>query len=346
MNKVLIEDFEYILSRNIEFNRFKNRTVLITGATGLIGSNLAKFFMYLNSSKNLNINIILSVRNKEKALKYFGHGECKIIVSDIINNFRLDDTNIDYIFHCASVTTSQEMAKNPVGVTQSIINGTQHLFENIKNKNIKSIVYLSSMEVYGKIESGFDKINEEMLGEIELSNIRSCYPLSKRMAENICYSYYVQYNTPVKIARLVQTFGAGVSVDDNRVFMQFIRSSIEERDIELHTKGDSYTNICYLADSLYGLIFIALMGENGQTYNVANESNFLTILDLANITVDKFGKNKTKIVTKLKEESNKLYPKPTQNHISAQKLRSLGWSPKFNMDETLERLFLYLTTLV
>ena len=210
----LQEDLEKIVENNTFWKNLENSTILITGATGLIGSLITKTVLCSNRLKNTNIKIIAMIRNEEKARKIFGNllerENIVLFKCNIAEKIDLPD-QVDYIIHCASVTTSNIMISHPVDVIQVAVNGTQNILNLAKEKSVKSMVYLSSMEVYGAFENTpEEKVSEDMLGYINPLKIRSNYPESKRLCENLCVAYAAQYQVPVKIARLAQTFGAGV----------------------------------------------------------------------------------------------------------------------------------------
>ncbi len=187
------------------------------------------------------------------------------------------------------------------------------------------------MEVYGSVENkGMYRSAEEDAsdGKVEILATRSSYPLGKRMAENICYSYFVEYGVPVKIVRLAQTFGRGVKENDNRVFAQFFKSSMERKDIVLHTKGDSVGNYCGIDDSLDGILTVLYKGKSGEAYNVVNEENTMTILEMAKIASDAVSGGASNIVFDISENNLYGYAKKTELRLSSDKLRSLGWTPK------------------
>ena len=144
---------------------------------------------------------------------------------------------------------------------------------------------MSSLEYYGQ---NFDDkiITEEVQGYVDNTAARSSYPLGKRAAEYLCAAYSQQYGVNVKIARLTQTFGAGVAADDNRVFAQFARSIICETDIVLHTKGDSAKPYCYTIDCVSAILYILLKGNNGEAYNVANSETYISIREMAEFLRD------------------------------------------------------------
>lgn len=151
---------------------------------------------------------------------------------------------VDYIFHCASVTASKVMINNPVETLLTSIDGTKNVLNFARESSCKSVVYVSSMEMYGSFAEANNNVTETELGYINPLAVRSNYPESKRLCENMCVAFWSEYGVPVKIARLSQTFGAGILSGENRVFAQFARSAIEGKDIVLHTRG------------LFGILFI------------------------------------------------------------------------------------------
>ncbi len=318
------------------------KTYFITGATGYIGSMLVKCFLKDSkvNGKNSDVHIFAPVRNLHKALQMFPEGveflqtdlcsrQCAGQLSEIVHR-------ADYIIHCASVTASAEMITHPVEVTESIVNTTQNILEFARRSQIKSMVYLSSMEVYGSIAcpNGHRTTEDEVSkGAVELLSPRSCYPIGKRMAENICYCYFKEYNVPVKIARLAQTFGEGVLPSDSRVFAQFAQAAREGSDIVLHTKGDSMGNYCGIHDALSGIMTILEKGENGEAYNVVNEANTMTIRQMAELVAEKKAGGKIKVAYDIANDHIRSYAADTELCLSGEKLMSLGWKPKESLED-------------
>jgi nucleoside-diphosphate-sugar epimerase len=299
---------------------------VITGATGYIGSQLIQRIVMEDKSPN----IIVLVRNLDKARE---------TLPSFINFIQLDltDTNAmaslqlecDYIIHCATVTNSSEMIAHPVEVTQSIINTTQNVLELARRCSIKSMVYLSSMEVYGDINCSYgSRVSETELGNIDILNTRSCYPLGKRMAENICYSYYKEYGIPVKIARLAQTFGRGILPTDNRVFAQFARAARDGKNIVLNTKGNSMGNYCGMEDAIAGIMTILVHGTDGEAYNVVNEVNTMTIRQMAELVCNEISGGKIVVEYDIPKENPLGFAPDTGLRLSGQKLEALGWKPR------------------
>lgn len=340
---ILQEDLELIAhSKKIPWHFFENNTFFITGATGLIGSQLIKALVCRNRLYNSNIKILANIRNIEKANLIFseilGRPELQFIIGDVTDGFTYSK-NVDFIIHTANVTTSREFVTHPVEVIQTTLLGTQRILEFAKEKKTKSIVYLSSMEVFGVVPPSHTKATENDLGFINISNPRSCYPESKRMAECLCTAYAKEYNLPVKIARLSQTFGSGITYSENRIFAQFAKSVIENKNIVLHTKGLSWGNYCYTRDTIEGLFILLAKGNSGEAYTIANENSNIRIKDMAQMVVDKISKGKIKILFDIPESDLTYgYAPDTELHLSSAKMQALGWEPTVSLEESYTRM--------
>ncbi|CCK82954.1 Putative dehydratase/epimerase (Mannitol) [Lactobacillus equicursoris 66c] len=330
---VLLEDFNTILDSELDVSKFTHQNIFITGATGLIGSLLVKFLLYANNQKDLNITVYAMIRNQEKANKifadYLDDQHLKFVVAHLGENDLKLDSHLDYIIHPAAVTQSKLMVSDPVGTIKTAVNGTEEILRFAVNHQVKAMVYVSSMEVYGQFKSEA-KVTEKDLGFIDLTSARSCYPESKRMCELLCTAYSDEYGLNVKIARLAQTFGAGVLPTENRVFAQFAHSVIQGKDIVLYTEGKSEGNYVYTSDAIKALLFLLLNGETKQAYNVSNEDNHMTIREMAEMVVREFGQGGEKVVVDIPKE-NMGYAPDTHMWLDNSKLRSLGWEPTKNM---------------
>lgn len=299
---------------------------LLTGASGFIGATLAREIC----KKDNHLTVI--VRNEKRLDPQIA--ECAdIICADLRNEDSLSgiEGNFDYIIHCAAVTASSEMVTHPVEVADGIVLGTRNMLELARRCHVKSMVYLSSMEVYGTVTDIGSPRGEEELGDIDLNSPRSCYPMAKRMAEHYCHIYQKEYGVPVKIARLAQTFGTGVRQDDNRVFMQFARAAVQGKDIVLKTTGNSVGNYCDTMDAIDAILLILEKGIGGEVYNVVNEKNTMSIRAMAELVADRLSEGRTKVQICPEERSVTGYAPDTALRLSSQKLRDLGWTPTKEM---------------
>lgn len=336
-SSVELNDIKAVVSEPVCKELF-NSSVLITGATGLIGSFFIKSLIELNRTQNANIKIYALVRNEQKARKLFGD-DVNLVVSDIVN-ITAFDFDVDYIFHGASITSSKDMVEKPVETIDIAIKGTENMLCAARaQKNLKAFVYMSSLEVYGVTPPDLKIITENDYGYIDQLNVRSSYSLGKRMVECLCVSYASEYGVPVKIVRLTQTFGPGVAYNDGRVFADFARCVIEGRDIILHTKGETVRNYCYLSDAVTALMTVAARGEVGQAYNIANENSDISIYDMALMLCSFYPEKNIKVVIEDNGNAAKMGYNPTVKiKLGTEKLRNLGWDAKVDLESMFKNL--------
>jgi nucleoside-diphosphate-sugar epimerase len=339
---ILREDIDTILSdKNIPWNELLSATILITGATGLIGGMLARVLSVANVKYDLNMRLIAHGRNQARGFPLSKDFGLKFICGDIRSPLlsQVTDERIDYIFHCASITSSVDMIQRPVDVIATNFQGSQNALELALASHTQNFVYLSSMEVYGQAK--VNEVYENDLGDLDLTNPRSSYPESKRICEMLCVSFQMQYGLPVKIARLARTFGAGTIYDetDMRVANQFARKALAGEDIELHTSGESLANCCYTSDAIRGILTILFKGKAGEAYNVADPNASATIREMAEIVASKVCEGKIKVIHKAPEDLLKRgYASDVGFKINADKLRALGWAPMYRLDEMFRRM--------
>ena len=230
------------------------------------------------------------------------------------------------------------MVNSPVETLMVSIDGTKNVLQFAKEKMVKSMVYMSSMEMYGTFTNIDHDITEHDLGYIDPLNIRSNYPESKRLCENMCIAYKSEYGVPVKIARLAQTFGAGVLKNENRIFAQFARSVINNRDIVLHTKGLSEGNYCYTRDTIKALLLLLINGVDGEAYNISNPDAHTNIAKMAKMVADEIAQNRIQVVFDIPEKNIYGYASDTKMKLSSEKMQKLGWKPEVNLKESYVRL--------
>lgn len=304
-------------------------TYLVTGATGYIGSMVAEKLIEEGQ------DVILQVRSPEK-LKEILHERARVITGDICNPvlWQTVPRTVDYVIHCAAPTKSAYMVAHPVETTDVIVQGTHNVLEFAKRCQGCKVLYLSSMEVYGDIDcSDGRRVTEEEMGYVNVFHPRSCYPIAKRMAEHMCFLYNKEYGVHTVIARLAQTFGRGVLASDTRVFAQFATSVREGTDIVLHTAGRSVGNYCDIDDVLAAFKLLLEKGEPGQAYNVVNESNTMTIREMAQMVAERVANGKIRVVYDIPEENQYGYAADTGLRLSGEKMRELGWEAETSLEQ-------------
>lgn len=338
-NNILLQDIQQVV-RSVDLSELKNSSIFVTGATGLLGSFIIRVLLYLNKTENYNVQIFALIRNKEKAEKIFGehshNDNINWIIGDI-RNFSIKE-NIDYIIHGASVTSSQDFLHKPVETISTALYGTERILETSKELKVKSVVYLSSMEVFGITDTRLEEVKESDYGYIDILNPRSSYSEGKRLCECLCASYASEYGVPVKIARLTQTLGAGIDYNDTRVAVQFMRSVIENKDIVLKTEGKTRRPIVYISDAVSGIFTILLKGLSGGSYTVANKKTIATIRETADMIAHNIAQDKIKVVFDI-DVPKEYVPNLNLNlNLNTDKLESLGWKACVGLEDAYRRM--------
>lgn len=319
-----IEDIEQISF--IPWEKLEGRVVLVTGATGLIGTTLIRVLNVMNQRKNLHLTVLALVRNEERARERFseitGNGMLRFVVGSV-ENLPPMEQEIDYIIHGASQTASKEFVSHAVETIYTALEGTRSLLELAKEKQAVSMVYLSSMEVYGYPAKGH-KVTENEIGAFSPLELRNSYPMSKVMSEMMCRAYAEEYRVPVKMIRLTQTFGPGVSWNDSRVFAYFARCVKEKTNIVLKTAGETERSYLRSIDAATAILTILLNGENGQAYNAADENTYCSIAEMAERVAEDGG---IKVEYDIQDPAVNGYPNTLYIDLDTKALKKLGWMP-------------------
>lgn len=342
-DKILQEDLDVLCFESQEWlDVLDGKTVMVTGVTGLIGSQLVKTLLYYNYKQEKNIQVVGIARNAQKVENVYRDFEIKNNLNIYYQDVRdvLDvPQGIDYVIHCANTTSSKEYVQMPVETIDTIIRGTTNIMEFARSRKVKSVVYLSSMEMYGETQKGLDFIDETDSGYINPLSVRSSYPEGKRMAECICASYAAEYGVNVKIARLAQVFGADVSQEDNRIFAQLAKCAINKENFIMHTLGKSYGNYCYTRDAVKAILMLLSKGNQGEAYNVVNEETCRMIGDMAHMVAKEVAEGKFQVVIDIPESSLTYgYAPDVQRRLSSKKMNALGWEAEVPLKEMYIRM--------
>lgn len=351
-NKLYIEDIENVCKLSIDFKKLENKTILISGATGMIGSFLIDVLMYQNKFNKLNIKIIALGRNREKAQNRFS-----IYWNDLLFSFHQCnlnqhiniEENVDYVIHLASNTHPVAYATDPIGTITANIYGTFNLLE-IAAKNVSSrFLFASSNEIYGENRGDVEQFDESYCGYIDSNTLRAGYPESKRCGEALCQAFSSQKGVDFVIARLTRTFGPTLLESDTKALSQFIKNGLSGENIILKSEGNQFFSYCYVADAASALLFILTNGVCKQAYNVSNEKWDIRLKDLAQKICEissEINSIKIKVDFQLPSKTESIgFSKATKARLNGQKLCKLGWKPIYSLDESLKRNFLILKSI-
>lgn len=329
-------DFSLVSCEWLNLDALRDSTVLVTGGTGLVGFNLIQELVKIKAE--LNLKILALVRNEDRARRVFAPfgTQVELVIGDV-TDVPVIEQPVHYLIHGASITSSKAFVENPVETIMTSVMGTRNMLELGRQMKIRSMVYLSSMETYGTTK-GDTLLTEADVGYLDPLNIRNSYPESKRMCENLCVAYAEEYGVPVKIARLVQTFGPGMQPEDKRAIVQFLQSALNQKDIEIKASGDSARMYLYTFDAVSALLTLLLHGDDGAAYNVANKETYCSIRELAETIVKVVGGTSRVLTNTGTPEERRIYPPDSFLRLDTSKLEGLGWKAQFLLQRALGML--------
>ncbi len=341
MNRVLREDLETIIGEDIPWEKLKGRTVLITGASGMIGIYMLNILTMLNDKRDYGIRVLAMLRNASKLpRKIRARKDVEIVIRDVTEAIELPG-DVHYVIHAASPASPLIMQNQPVETIAANTLGTFNTLRLAKEKGAEGYLFISSREVYGQPEEGQEFFDEDTYGFVDQLNPRSCYSEGKKAAETMCVCYHEEYGLNTKIARLAHTYGPGMSIYDGRVQADFLKNVFYKEDIVLKSEGTAVRTYTYIADAVAGLYRI-LLGTEDMVYNIGNEDGKVSIRELAEIMVDIYPERGLKLVFDIPEGGTKGTAPYTLGILSSGKLRKTGWSPKYSVKEGFKRTLEYL----
>lgn len=341
MNRIQVEDYQNIGNLDfINWEQFRDSSILVTGSTGLIGANLVNTLAYIGQQKELNIKLILLVRNVTEAREQFDWTDAEVISYKLREKLRISEP-IDYIVHLAGPTSSKYFIQRHVDTMLENIEGTKELLEWAKDYPVKKFIYISTMEVYGFPEKGH-KVKENELGAFDTMKSRNSYPIAKIACEALCNGYYNQFGVPVVVLRITQTFGVGVKYNDTRVFAQFMRCVVENEDIVLKSDGLTERPYLYTADAVSAILVSMIKAESGQVFTVANPDTYCTILEMAKMVAEKMARGQIAVTFDMTKDIEKLgYADTLYMDLDVTKIMNLGWRPTVDLQEMYTRMIRY-----
>lgn len=333
------EDLVHTSALNIDWQLLEEKKILITGASGLVGTFLIDVLMYRIKHHLSNYTIYAAGRNKLKLSERFSEYESfsknfKIIELDV-NKAINSNVNYDYIVHAASNTHPLEYAQDPVGSITTNLWGAYHLLQYGISHNLKRFIYLSSVEIYGEALSSDDIFDESYCGYIDCNTVRAGYPESKRVGESLCQSFAEKYGIEVVIARLSRLFGPTICPDDSKALSQFLHRAINGEDITLKSTGTQRYSYTYIADAVAALLYIWLHGKNREAYNIANANESIMLKDIAENIAKNVG---TKVIYDIPSKQEQTgFSKVSTAIMDVSKLQQLGWKNRFSLLEGIQR---------
>lgn len=338
-SRIIEEDIEAI-AKNIEneCSRLSGKTILITGGAGFLGNYLISVIDYLNKNVLEKPCRIISVDNFITGVKYRTEEgpNFKAIRHNVKDPFEVDE-KIDFIMHAAGIASPKFYRKYKIETIDVATLGTKNILEIAREKKPQSVLYFSSSEIYGDPDPKFVPTPETYVGRVSCTGPRSNYDESKRLGETMCIAYFQEHNIPVKIVRPFNVFGPGMRLDDYRVIPNFVAHTLQKNPIPVYGSGKHTRTFCYVTDGITGFLKVLLSGYNGEVFNVGNDSNEISMENLAKTVAEMFGND-----AKIEKTSG-----PTDAYASADPKRrcpdiskiktKLNYEPKVDLKTGIKR---------
>lgn len=329
-----IQDLENILqTKNVGL--LKDKSILITGATGLLGVCLIDALMRMNE-RGGNVMVYAVGRNKERAYErlgiYFEKPLFQFIEQDAQEELS-SQLSVNYIIPAASNTHPLAYSQYPIETMFVNLKGAEHALNKACDCGA-TVLYPSTVEVYGNAR-GEDVFTEDYTGQLNLFTSRACYTESKRACEALCQSYIAEKGVNVKIVRLSRVFGPTMLEGDSKASSQFIKNALRGEDIVLKSEGKQFFSYTYVADAVSAMLYVLLNGECGVPYNISNSACNVHLRDFATCCAETCGK---KVVFDLPTETErKGFSIAQQAILDNKRLRAMGWKPQYTMKDAVER---------
>ncbi|WP_296845083.1 NAD-dependent epimerase/dehydratase family protein [uncultured Methanobrevibacter sp.] len=341
INKIIDGDAEQIIQDNGGLKELYNKSIMITGASGMIGSYFVYTLMKLNENYNANIKIIPLVRNLNKLSdEIITKGYVCPIIQDVTEKIDYDG-ELDYIIHAASPASPKIMKEKPVETNFANTIGTANTLLLAKDKNVDGYLFISSREIYGQPLDNQEYFSEDSSGFIDQLVPRNAYAEGKKAAENMCVGFNKEFGVNTKIVRLAHTYGPGMSIYDGRVQADFLKNLVKGEDILLKSDGSSVRTYTYISDAVNAM-FKIILKSNEMVYNVSDERNEVSIRQLAEI-IAAIPDKKLELIFDIEDDSDRGYAPFKFGLLSSEKIRKeLGWEAKYSVKEGFKRTYDFL----
>lgn len=339
-NKLYREDLAYVSELNLPWEKLKKKSILLSGATGMIGSFLIDVIMYKNLNEGLCCHIYAVGRNEEKArnrFKEYWENDLFDFVQHDVNKAMdcIQCNHVNYVLHLASNTHPMAYSTDPIGTITTNIMGVYNILEFADRVHAERMAFVSSNEIYGENRGDVEKFDEKYLGYIDCNTMRAGYPESKRCGEALCQAYIAQKGLDVVIPRLTRSYGPTLLDSDTKALSQFLKKGLAHEDIVLKSAGTQYYSYTYVADAVAGLFIVLLCGEKGEAYNISDKASDIMLKDLAAIIAKASG---TKVVFDVPDAVEAAgYSTATKARLDNRKITELGFKARYDIETGISR---------
>ena len=338
-SEVIIEDLQRMSDAKLPWGELDGKTILVTGATGMLASYVTWLLLYLHEHAGINISVFALCRNRQRAEQYFGSylGEpyFRLLIQDVCEPLAYEG-KVDYVFHLAGHASPYLINSDPVGIMKCNLLGTINVLEYARKCHTIKVIFASTREVYGKNDEA-ELLDEQAFGTLNPLDDRSCYPESKRAAETLLKSYYLQYGVNFNTIRIAHSYGPTMKLEnDGRVMADLMGDVVAGRDIMLKSSGEAVRAFLYITDAVVGMFTVLFHGAPAMAYNLANETEPISIRDLARLLASsRKDKNIQVVVSKSEQKGYCAYHRTA---LDTSAIEQLGWKPQISLIEGINRL--------
>jgi len=344
LSRIICEDSTQIAnSKYIDWEKLKGKTVLVSGANGYVPSYFVFALLMYNELFDGDIKVIALCRNKERATERFkdiiDNERMFLLIQDVTDLVTLTDP-IHFIIHAASPAGYHSRHFNPAETFNANIIGSKNLLELCRRNPIEGFLLLSSVDVYGH-NSHEERLGESSYGFLDPVKPRNSYSISKLASEGLVIAYKEEYGVPAKIVRPFQILGNGLDLKDGRLHADFISQLIHGKDIALKGDGTPLRTFMYVTDAITAMLVVLLSGENGEVYNVCEESGDISVVDLAKLMVSLNCEEDGKVTFEKGQRDSVAVREAVQCVVGdSTKLKGLGFQVEYSLPEAVERIML------
>lgn len=335
-NSIIREDLQRMRRAALPWEQLDGKTVLVTGAAGMLASYVTWLLLSLREQAGIRVSVIALCRDTRKAEAYFGSFVGKpyfrLLLQDVCEPIACEG-QVDYVFHLAGNASPFFINSDPVGIMRCNLQGTMNVLELARACRTKKLLFASTREVYGKNEAAL-RLDEQAFGTLDPLDDRSCYPESKRAAETLLKSYFLQYEIPFNVVRIAHAYGPTMRLEhDGRVMADLMSDAVAGRDIVLKSSGEAVRAFVYVTDAVVGMFSVLFHGAAAEAYNLANETEPISVKDLARELAVLRG-----VQVVVAEGEQKGYCAYRRTALDTSALERLGWKPEVSLQEGISRV--------
>jgi UDP-glucuronate decarboxylase len=329
-NPIILEDAEWLHARyRNRLSPLAGSRILVTGASGFLCSYLVDVLAAWSALgiKVLAVdNFIAASQNRLDHLA--ATSAVETVKHDITTPLSISEP-VDYIIHGASIASPVYYRRFPLETIKVNVEGTTRMLELARTMHVRSMLYLSSSEIYGDPDPNSIPTSENYTGNVSCTGPRACYDESKRLGETLCAVYSRLYETPVKTIRPFNVYGPGQRLDDQRIIPDLVSSALKGGPLKLFSDGSPTRSFCYARDFIAALLLVLLSSEDGEAFNIGNDEE-ISIRTAAETVAETAG-NGSPLSVEYVTSSDRDYltDNPNRRCPDLSKIRSrLGWNPE------------------